>query len=74
MRDNDRQPSAVIRALQMGPRKELFYRAVTWAATSEGRTLVGLFHTFKEADRSVLFENKQPDMGPPNGRTSPQKQ
>ena len=74
MRDSDRQPSAVIRALHMGPRKELFYRVVTWAVTSEGRTLVGYFRTFEEADRSVLFENKQPDMGPPNRRTSPQKQ
>ncbi|WP_213816119.1 hypothetical protein [Glaciihabitans sp. dw_435] len=41
MRDDHRHPAAVVVALRFGPRKELFYRVVTWAPTSEGRTLVG---------------------------------
>ena len=55
MRDDRRTPAAVVRALRLGARAELFYRVVSWAATSEGRTLVGYFRTLDEADRSVLF-------------------
>ncbi len=55
MRDDRRTPAAVVRALRLGARRELFYRVVRWAPTSEGRELVGYFRTLAEADRSVLF-------------------
>lgn len=67
MRGSKREPAAIIRALRMGPRAELFYRVVTWAPTSAGRVLVGYFATLEEADRSVLFDNAAPPKGPPNG-------
>lgn len=55
MRDDRRTPVAVVRALRLGARNELFYRVVTWAPTSDGRALIGYFLTLAEADRSVLF-------------------
>jgi hypothetical protein len=69
MRDNQREPVGVIRTLRMGPRNQLFYRVVTWAPTSEGRTLVGYYPTLDEADRSILFSNPSPKV--PDIRTSP---
>jgi hypothetical protein len=68
MRNSQREPAGVIRALGMGPRNELFYRVVTWAPTSEGRTLVGYYPTLDEADRSILFVNPTPKM--PDVRTA----
>jgi hypothetical protein len=70
MRNSQREPVGLIRALRMGPRNELFYRVVTWAPTSEGRTLVGYYPTLDEADRSILFVNpspKMPDVRTPTG-------
>lgn len=55
MRDSKTQPAAIIRIVKMGPRNENFYRVVTWAPTSEGRSLVGYYVTLAEADRSVHF-------------------
>lgn len=60
MRNSQREPVGVIRALRMGPRNELFYRVVTWALTSQGRTLVGYYQTLEEADRSILFSKPAP--------------
>lgn len=67
MRGSKREPAAIVRALRMGPRAELFYRVVTWAPESDGRVLVGYFATLEDADRSVLFDNNAPPKGPPNG-------
>jgi hypothetical protein len=75
MRNSQREPVGVIRALRMGPRDELFYRVVTWAQTSEGRTLVGYYQTLDEADRSILFVNPSPrcpTSAPPPGTSSPE--
>ncbi len=55
MRESKSDPAAVVRVVRMGPRNESFYRVVTWAPTSEGRTLVGYYTTLAEADRAVLF-------------------
>ena len=55
MRESKSEPVAVVRVVRMGPRNETFYRVVTWAPTSEGRTLVGYYVTLAEADRAVLF-------------------
>ena len=55
MRESKSDPAAVVRVVRMGPRNETFYRVVTWAPTSEGRTLVGYYTTLAEADRAVLF-------------------
>jgi hypothetical protein len=55
MRESKSEPVAVVRIVRMGPRNVSFYRVVTWAPTSEGRTLVGYYVTLAEADRAVLF-------------------
>ena len=55
MRESKSEPRAIVRVVKMGPRNETFYRVVTWAPTSEGRTLVGYYTTLAEADRAVLF-------------------
>lgn len=68
MRSSDHLPAAVIRSMKMGPRQERFYRVVTWAETSEKRTLVGYYESFEEADRAVLFDNPSPKM--PDVRTA----
>ncbi len=69
MRDSRREPAAIVRHLQLGPRREWYFRVVTWAETSEGRELVGYYHTLEEADQSVKF--RPPVLtarsGPPNG-------
>ena len=72
MRDDSRRPVAVVRALRLGPRQQLFYRVVRWAPTSDGRTLVGYFESLREADQSVLFAPKQagPQVQPPSDRVS----
>lgn len=62
MRDDKRVPVAVIRCPRLGPRKESYYRVVTWAAESADRELVGYFTTLAEADRVVLFTPKNPQM------------
>ena len=54
MRDDRRTPAAIVRALRLGARRELFYRVVSWAAASEDRHLIGYFQTLAEADRAVL--------------------
>lgn len=71
MRDDKRMPAAVIRALRLGPRDELFYRAVSWAPTSEGRTLIGYYPTLDAADQAVLFSKKTagPGVQPLHGYT-----
>lgn len=66
MRDDRRTPAAVVRALRLGARNELFYRVVAWAPTSDGRVLIGYFRTLAEADRAVLFT---PDL--PGSRMQP---
>jgi len=55
MRDSRTEPAGVIKVVQLGPRRESFYRVVTWAPTSADRTLVGYFATLQEADQSILF-------------------
>ncbi len=55
MRDSTLEPAGVVRTVTLGPRHERFYRVVTWAPSSEGRTLVGYYTTLAEADRSILF-------------------
>lgn len=55
MRQSKMEPAAVIRIVRMGPRNETFYRVVTWAPASEGRSLVGYYATLGDADRAVLF-------------------
>ncbi|MBG6056421.1 hypothetical protein IWX81_002858 [Salinibacterium sp. CAN_S4] len=68
MRDNNREPAALVRSLQLGPRNETFFRVVTWAVESHDRALVGYFRTLDEADRSVLFSPDNPQVPTP-GRT-----
>lgn len=58
MRDSKREPAAIVRALRFGPRNELYYRVVTWAAASADRALVGYFPDLETADRAVLFAPK----------------
>ena len=72
MRDDNRRPAAIVRALRLGPRQQLFYRVVRWAPASENRTLVGYFESLKAADQSVLFKPKQagPQVQPPPDRVS----
>ncbi len=60
MRDSTSEPAAVIRVVTLGPRKESFYRVVTWAPTSDARRLVGYYRTLAEADRAVLFTPANP--------------
>jgi hypothetical protein len=69
MRDSRREPAAVVRHLQLGPRREWYFRVVTWAETSDGRELVGYYPTLEEADRSVKFRPPvlSARSGPPNG-------
>lgn len=55
MRDSKRDPAGVIRSMRLGPRRELFYRVVTWAPTSDGRKLIGYYRSLQEADQSILF-------------------
>lgn len=55
MRESKSEPVAIVRVVKMGPRNETFYRVVTWAPTSEARSLVGYYVTLAEADRAVLF-------------------
>jgi len=66
MRDARNEPAAVIRAVRIGPRNELFYRVVSWAPTSDGRTLIGYYATLQLADRAVLF-------GPATGAPQPSR-
>jgi hypothetical protein len=49
------QPIAVIRQLerQNGNRVEIFYRAVTWAPSSDGRELIGYYKTGDEAAQAA---------------------
>jgi hypothetical protein len=56
---------AIIRALRLGPRNELFFRVVTWAPESSARTLLGYFPSLDEADQSVLF-TPPATAGPPS--------
>jgi|GEM_PF-2275738 len=67
MRNSNREPAAVVRAVKLGPRDDRYFRVVTWASTSEGRTLLGYFPTLGEADCSVRFDNTLPTRGAPNG-------
>ncbi|MFD3447067.1 hypothetical protein ACFDTO_20925, partial [Microbacteriaceae bacterium 4G12] len=69
MRDSRREPAAVVRHLQLGPRREWYFRVVTWAETSAGRELVGYYRTLEEADQSVKFRPPvlSARSGPPNG-------
>lgn len=71
MRDAKREPAAVVRALRLGPRNELFYRVVTWAAASADRVLVGYFPDLETADRAVLFAPKLPGSAMPRPRLEP---
>lgn len=47
---------AVVRQLSIGPRNELVYRAVTWAARSEDRVLLGYLSTLSLAAGIVWRE------------------
>ena len=42
---------------RIGPRNELFYRVLSWAPTSDGRTLVGYYATLQLASRSKVDES-----------------
>lgn len=70
MRDSKREPVAVIRALRLGPRNELYYRVVSWAADSATRTLLGYFPSLDAADQSVHFEPPAA-VGPPRATGYP---
>ncbi len=48
-------PAAVIRRFEATAHHGGYFRVVTWRPTSSGRTLIGRYETFKEADRAVLF-------------------
>lgn len=61
MRDSHERPAAVIRRIQVGPRHETLFRVVTWAPTSEGRSLVGYYSSLAEADQAVLFKPDRPN-------------
>jgi hypothetical protein len=67
MREAKDEPRAVIRAVTLGPLSEVYFRVVTWAPTSEGRTLIGYFESLEMADRAVLFA---PPRANPDPRTS----
>ncbi|WP_108248682.1 hypothetical protein [Planctomonas deserti] len=69
MRDSRREPAAIVRHLQLGARREWYFRVVTWAETSAGRELVGYYRTLEEADQSVKFRPPvlSARSGPPNG-------
>lgn len=62
MRDSTTEPVGVIRVMKLGPRDETFFRVVTWAETSEARSLVGYFRSLSEADQSIRFTPANPVM------------
>jgi len=68
MRNSNREPVAVVRAVKLGRRDEKYFRVVTWAQASEDRTLIGYFPSLAEADRSVRFDNTISTRGTPNGK------
>jgi len=68
MRDAKNQPAAIVRTVTLGPRRETFFRVVTWAPRSEERKLVGYFESLAIADRAVLFTPRTPTS--PDPRTS----
>ena len=54
MRNNPSQPKALVRLLPARGAQPAAYRAVTWAARSENRQLIGYFPTIELADAAVL--------------------
>jgi hypothetical protein len=54
MRNSPTQPKGVVRRFEATSEHPVFYRAVTWAPTSEGRRLIGYFPTLEKADEAVL--------------------
>ena len=67
MRNSNREPAAVVRAVKLGPHDDRYFRVVTWAQESADRVLRGYFSTLGEADCSVRFDNTLPTRGAPNG-------
>ena len=53
MRDSRTEPVGVIRRLLFN--RQVVFRVVTWAETSESRQLVGYFPSLEMADRSIKF-------------------
>ena len=49
-----REPIAVVRRLRLGPRRELYFRAVTWHPDPARRDLVGYWGSAEEAVQNVL--------------------
>ncbi|PJJ70855.1 hypothetical protein CLV46_0384 [Diaminobutyricimonas aerilata] len=43
------EPIAVIRRLEFGPSREVWFRAVTWAVRGEERRLIGYTRSFERA-------------------------
>jgi hypothetical protein len=54
MRNDPTQPKAVVRRFDASSEHPVFFRAVTWAPTSEGRRLIGYYPTLEQADEAVL--------------------
>ena len=55
-------PIAVVRRLRLGPRRELYFRAVTWHSDPAKRDLVGYWGSAEEAVQNVygLYERSLP--------------
>ena len=70
MRDSRAEPAGVIRRLLFN--RQVVFRVVTWAPTSDGRQLVGYFPSLEVADRSIKIRppTLEARTGPPNGRGS----
>lgn len=56
------EPIAVVRRLRLGPRRELYFRAVTWHPVPSRRDLVGYWGSAEEAVQNVygLYERSLP--------------
>lgn len=56
------EPIAVVRRLRLGPRRELYFRAVTWHPDPSRRDLVGYWGSAEEAVQNVygLYERSLP--------------
>ncbi|MCU1439522.1 MAG: hypothetical protein JWP85_519 [Rhodoglobus sp.] len=54
MRNSPTQPKGLVRRFDADSQHPTFFRAVTWAPTSEGRQLIGYFPTLEAADEAVL--------------------
>lgn len=55
VRDDRRNPAAVVRRFEFGPDRETWFRIVTWAQASADRRLIGWCRTLEAADRHIRF-------------------